>query len=72
MSEKMYGEGAEKSIGCDEDEDDELFKLEERRLLSRYGIWLMVGLCTPIQETPNVRLNILHYFIELRRPCNIA
>ncbi|KAG1659999.1 Protein unc-79 [Nymphon striatum] len=52
VSEKMYGEGAEKSIVEDEDEDSELLKLEERRLLSRYGVWLMVGLCTPTEETP--------------------
>ncbi|XP_031621809.1 protein unc-79 homolog isoform X2 [Contarinia nasturtii] len=26
--------------------------LEERQLLGRYGIWLLVGRCTPTQETP--------------------
>ncbi|XP_012267707.2 protein unc-79 homolog isoform X12 [Athalia rosae] len=26
--------------------------LEERQLLGRYGVWLLVGLCTPNQETP--------------------
>lgn len=25
--------------------------LEERQLLGRYGVWLLVGLCTPNQET---------------------
>ena len=26
--------------------------VEEKRLLSRYGVWLMVGLCAPTEETP--------------------
>ncbi|KAB7495480.1 Protein unc-79-like protein, partial [Armadillidium nasatum] len=26
--------------------------MEDRRLLSRYGVWLIVGLCTPTEETP--------------------
>lgn len=25
--------------------------LEERQLLGRYGVWLLVGLCTPNQDT---------------------
>lgn len=25
---------------------------EDGRLLSRYGVWLMVGLCTPTPQTP--------------------
>lgn len=26
--------------------------LEERQLLGRYGVWLLVGLCTPKEDTP--------------------
>lgn len=26
--------------------------LEERQLLGRYGVWLLVGLCTPTESTP--------------------
>uniref|UniRef100_A0A915IDA8 Uncharacterized protein n=1 Tax=Romanomermis culicivorax TaxID=13658 RepID=A0A915IDA8_ROMCU len=26
--------------------------VDERRMLSRYGIWMMVGLCTPDEQTP--------------------
>lgn len=26
--------------------------LEERQLLGRYGVWLLVGLCTPNRDTP--------------------
>lgn len=26
--------------------------LEERQLLGRYGVWLLVGLCTPNEDTP--------------------
>lgn len=26
--------------------------LEERQLLGRYGVWLLVGLCTPNKDTP--------------------
>lgn len=26
--------------------------LEERQLLGRYGIWLLVGLCAPTPDTP--------------------
>ncbi|CAM1320186.1 UNC79 (predicted) [Pycnogonum litorale] len=56
ISEMMYGEDSEKGIGGgggdDDDEDSELLKLEERRLLSRYGVWLLVGLCSPDEDTP--------------------
>ncbi len=34
----------------DEDVDDEA-SLNEKRLISRYGVWLLVGLCTPGKET---------------------
>lgn len=26
--------------------------LEERQMLGRYGVWLLIGLCTPKQDTP--------------------
>lgn len=26
--------------------------LEDRQLLGRYGVWLLVGLCTPKEDTP--------------------
>lgn len=26
--------------------------LEERQMLGRYGVWLLVGLCTPNEDTP--------------------
>jgi len=26
--------------------------MEERQLLGRYGVWLLVGLCTPHEDTP--------------------
>lgn len=26
--------------------------IEERQLLGRYGVWLLVGRCTPVEETP--------------------
>lgn len=26
--------------------------MEERQLLGRYGVWLLVGLCTPNEDTP--------------------
>lgn len=26
--------------------------LEERQVLGRYGVWLLVGRCTPIEDTP--------------------
>jgi hypothetical protein len=34
------------------DESTEAMALEERTLLSRYGIWLMTNLCTPTKDTP--------------------
>ncbi|XP_015191031.1 PREDICTED: protein unc-79 homolog isoform X6 [Polistes dominula] len=41
--------------------------LEERQLLGRYGVWLLVGLCTPNQDTPNEILGrllsmLFHWF----------
>ena len=38
--------------GLPTDESAENIALEERQLMSRYGIWLMTGLCTPTSETP--------------------
>lgn len=26
--------------------------VEERQLLGRYGVWLLVGRCTPVENTP--------------------
>ncbi|XP_022658130.1 protein unc-79 homolog isoform X4 [Varroa destructor] len=34
------------------EESSERLAQEERQLLSRYGIWLLVGLCTPDEKTP--------------------
>ncbi|XP_035227755.1 protein unc-79 homolog isoform X3 [Stegodyphus dumicola] len=43
-----------------EDEDSrEMRVVEERQLLSRYGIWLLVGLCTPNENTPDESLGRL-------------
>lgn len=30
----------------------DILSLEERQLLGRYGIWLLVGRCTPTTDTP--------------------
>lgn len=38
-------------------EEEEFFNVEdtgERKLLSRYGIWLLVELCTPQEDIPIV------------------
>lgn len=41
--------------GQDDREDSrELNVVEERQLLSRYGIWLLVGQCAPDENTPDV------------------
>lgn len=41
--------------GQDDREDSrEMNVVEERQLLSRYGIWLLVGQCTPDENTPDV------------------
>lgn len=41
--------------------------IEERQLLGRYGVWLLVGRCTPTEKTPTVILGrllamIFHWF----------
>ena len=41
--------------------------LEERQLLGRYGVWLLVGLCTPHEDTPAETLGrllsmLFHWF----------
>lgn len=41
-------EGPEESLEC--------LAQEERQLLSRYGVWLLVGLCTPEDNTPQETL----------------
>ncbi|KAL1415960.1 hypothetical protein MTO96_028551 [Rhipicephalus appendiculatus] len=40
----LLSEGPEESLEC--------MAQEERQLLSRYGVWLLVGLCTPEDNTP--------------------
>lgn len=37
----------------DGEESRETTIVEERQLLSKYGIWLLVGLCTPNEHTPD-------------------
>ncbi|CAN8031368.1 unnamed protein product, partial [Ixodes persulcatus] len=44
-------EGPEESLEC--------MAQEERQLLSRYGVWLLVGLCTPEDNTPQETLGRL-------------
>lgn len=51
--------------GGDEGRDEETSVVEERQLLSKYGIWLLVGLCTPDEHTPHAST----LFIALV-PCN--
>ncbi|RWS30132.1 protein unc-79-like protein [Leptotrombidium deliense] len=41
------------------DESNENMALEERQLLSRYGVWLMTSLCTPNDNTPEETLGRL-------------
>ncbi|XP_054711004.1 protein unc-79 homolog [Uloborus diversus] len=43
----------------DREESHEMTVVEERQLLSRYGIWLLVGLCTPNENTPDESLGRL-------------
>ena len=38
--------------GIDDEQEDETV-INERRLLSRYGVWLLVGLATPDNDTPH-------------------
>ena len=57
-------------------DDDDLFEVEEageRKMLSRYGIWLLVELCKPKDDIPIVcrmivcdacfRLNVLLFIV---------
>lgn len=39
------------TLGFPTDESQDTMALEERHLLSRYGIWLITQLCTPTEET---------------------
>ncbi|GIX95632.1 protein unc-79 homolog [Caerostris extrusa] len=43
----------------DGEESREATIVEERQLLSKYGIWLLVGLCTPNEHTPDESLGRL-------------
>ncbi|CAL1284324.1 unnamed protein product [Larinioides sclopetarius] len=43
----------------DGEESRETTIVEERQLLSKYGIWLLVGLCTPNEHTPDESLGRL-------------
>lgn len=46
--------GEERIRHFDEEDDEETEDVDDRKLLSRYGIWLMVELCTPQEEIPIV------------------
>lgn len=39
------------TLGLPNDESKDTMALEERHLLSKYGIWLITQLCTPTEET---------------------
>jgi hypothetical protein len=43
-------------IGFQLSDDNQETTIEERQLLSRYGVWLLVGLCAPNQSTPEATL----------------
>lgn len=43
-------------IGFQVSDDNQETTIEERQLLSRYGVWLLVGLCAPNQSTPEALL----------------
>lgn len=51
------GSSAEKARGLGgalpTDESNECMALEERQLMSRYGVWLITSLCLPDDETPD-------------------
>nr|XP_042898256.1 protein unc-79 homolog isoform X2 [Parasteatoda tepidariorum] len=50
----------ESSNGSDDrEENSEMSVVREKQLLSRYGIWLMVGLCSPTENTPDESLGRL-------------
>ena len=45
-------------------DDDDLFHMDdagERKLLSRYGIWLLVELCKTQEDVPIVSYKLLYY-----------
>lgn len=56
MKEGVPGSSADKSragtSALPADDSTETMALDERQLLSRYGIWLMTSLCTPTDDTP--------------------
>lgn len=57
-------------------DDDIMFEVEEageRKMLSRYGIWLLVELCTPKEDIPIVShlfelLHIMPYIVNILVP----
>lgn len=51
LNKPVKDNGGDKHI-IDDDDDDGITSLEERQLLSQFGIWLLVGLCVPNEDTP--------------------
>lgn len=47
----------EERLHYEEDESVEGEVADERKLLSRYGIWLLVELCTPKEDVAIVRIH---------------
>ncbi len=60
MEEKRFvemGEERSRHQHFEEDDEDEGDEFEEHKLLSRYGIWLMVELCKPKEDVPIVSVH---------------
>lgn len=47
VEQKENGEGKTQTPAVDN------ITVEERQLLGRYGVWLLVGRCTPVDKTPD-------------------
>ena len=59
MEEKRSAEMGEERVRLQHSDDDDgadALEADERKLLSRYGIWLLVELTPPKEDIPIVRL----------------
>ena len=54
------GEERQRQPHFEDDEEQSKEEPDDTKLLSRYGIWLLVELCKPKEDVPVVRLQIIY------------
>lgn len=60
------------TVVCDDDDHYEMEESGEKKLLSRYGIWLLVELCRPRDDVPIVCTQCSALYSYDRKPESVG